>query len=516
MKQNIRPVVLCILDGWGLAPRWGGNAIELAEPKNMIKFWKDYPHTELVASGRAVGLPGQERGNSETGHLNIGAGKIVRQDYSLITSYIEDESFFENPILREAAEYARRHQSRVHLLGLVTENGVHAHVDHLMSLLELFRQQQISNVYVHAFTDGRDSDPKSAEKVLNKVEERMTDLKTGSFASISGRYYAMDRDHRWDRIQKVYDVIVNDRGQTATDWRDVIRQSYKKGVTDEFIPPTRLINKNNESVQIKDRDVVIFFNFRADRIRQLAQAIVLQDMKELERTKNPKNMFVASFVNYEEQLPIHVIFEPEKVGHPLSRVLSDAGMKQFHIAETEKYAHVTYFFAGGHEKAYPGENRKLISSSRVATYDLKPEMRAREITDTVIKELDSGSCHFYVCNLANADMVGHTGNLPATIEGVKVIDECLAKIKSAVDRQNGYLIITADHGNAEEMLNPSSGEMDTEHSKNPVPFMLITNDKSVTARKLRPSGVLADVAPTILDLFGMQKPEEMTGRSILT
>jgi len=513
--KNLSPLVLCILDGWGLAPRWGGNAIEIAEPKNMQRYWKDYPHSELVASGRAVGLPGQERGNSETGHLNIGAGKIVRQDYSLITSYIEDESFFENKTLRNAADYARRNQSSVHLLGLITENGVHAHSDHCTGLLEFFKQQQISQVFVHAFTDGRDSDPKSSEKYLNKVETRMKELRTGAIASISGRYYAMDRDRRWDRIQKAYDTIISGTGPKAANWRDVIHASYKKGVTDEFILPSSIIQKNGGIITIKDNDAVIFFNFRSDRIRQMAQAITVENFGEFKRERVLKKIFSASFVQYEEKLPIHTIFEPERARGSLPLVLAEKNLKQFHIAETEKYAHVTYFFAGGHEKNFSGEERKLIPSLKVATYDLAPQMRAREITDELIKAIESEKYQFLVCNLANADMVGHTGNIPATIEGIRIIDECLEKIKQAVDKQDGCFIITSDHGNAEEMLNPSTGEMDTEHSRNPVPFIIISNQTRLANAKLRLTGVLADIAPTILDIYNIPKPEEMTGKSLI-
>lgn len=514
-EKEIKPVMLCILDGWGLAQRWGGNAIEIAEPKNMKSFWENYPHSELVASGRSVGLPGQERGNSETGHLNIGAGRIVRQDYSLITGYIEDESFFENKVLREASDFVRSNQSSVHLLGLITENGVHGHLDHCISLLEFFKQQQISSIYLHAFTDGRDSDPKSAEKFLNKVEIRMEELKTGTIASISGRYYAMDRDRRWDRIEKAYNTIICGTGPTNTDWRTAINQSYKKGLTDEFILPTQIIPKKTKPIVINDSDAVIFFNFRADRIRQLAEAVVLPDFKEFPRQKILKNVFVASFVQYEEHLPMNAIFEPEKVDCSLSSVISDNNIKQFHIAETEKYAHVTYFFAGGHEKNFPGEDRKLIPSLKIATYDLAPEMRAREITDEILLALKQNKYGFLVCNLANADMVGHTGNLAATITGIKIIDECLGRIKQAVDKVNGYFIITADHGNAEEMLNPANGEMDTEHSRNPVPLILISENNKNKKIKLSPTGVLADIAPTILELYGIEKPKEMTGKSLI-
>jgi len=534
----IKPVVLIILDGWGLAPAGPGNAISQAKIPNFQKYWAVYPRTQLQASGEAAGLPKGERGNSEAGHLNLGAGQIVFQDLPRIDMAIADGTFFQKEAFLQAAEHVRKNQSRLHFLGLIGAGGVHSSMEHLLALIRFAKNQNITDLYLHLFTDGRDSPPTSAINYILKVEEELKNLGIGKVATLIGRYYAMDRDNRWERIQKAYDLLVLGRGEVAANPVEAIKKSYAAGKTDEFIEPIIL---DNQGV-IKDNDAVIFFNFRIDRPRQLTKAFILPDFENLEikkisfdpyaeryglkiyetpkgtttfkREKILKNLFFVTMTEYEKNLPVVVAFPPEPVKLPLARVLSEQGLRQIHIAESEKYPHVTVFFDGGREKPFVGEDWVEIPSPRVATYDLKPEMAAYELTNQVLKRLKGNIYDFILVNFANPDMIGHTGVISAGIKACEVVDECLGKIVDTVLNLNGSCIITADHGNIEEMINLTTGEIDTEHSTNPVPFIIIDKRYNHGGRIL-PRGILADVSPTVLNLLGIEKPQLMMGKSLI-
>jgi len=535
----INPLVLIILDGWGIAPEGPGNAVKLANTPNFNSFWAGYPHTQLLASGESVGLPKNEVGNSETGHLNLGAGRIIYQDLPRINLAIADGSFFKNETFLKAVDHVRKNKSCLHLMGLVGSGGVHSNIEHLYALLRLAKEEKIEDVYLHLFTDGRDSPPKSALIFFEQIETRLKNLKIGKIASISGRYYAMDRDNRWERTEKVYNALTLGIGQKAKNFKEAISNSYLKGVFDEFIEPTLIVNDQNQPIKlIEDNDAVIFFNFRIDRPRQLTKAFVLEDfesyqpqktsfdpyaekyghkqfeeifqIKTFVRKKIIKNLFFVTMTQYEEKLPVSVAFPQIKVDLPLARVLSEKGLRQFHIAETEKYPHVTTFFDGLFSSPFPGEEWVRIPSPKVATYDKKPEMSALKVTSLFLKKFETGYYSFVLINFANPDMVGHTGNLSATIKACEFVDYCLGKIVKKVISHKGTVIITADHGNAEELINLKTGEVDTEHSSNPVPFILI-NENLIGKAKNISSGILADVAPTILHLFGINIPAIMTG-----
>ncbi len=511
--------MLIILDGWGYAPSWGGNAIETADKPNMDNFWRKYPHTILRAAEEAVGLPIHEPGNSEVGHLNIGCGEIVRQNLPGITALIKDGNFFKNPYLLEAIENARKKSSNLHLLGLVSDGGVHSHISHLFALLDLLKQKSFSRVYIHMITDGRDTDPMKALSFIEALETKIRAVKVGKIESVMGRYYAMDRDNRWDRIAKAYDVLTSGIGEQADSPAKAVAESYRRGVYDEFIIPTAVQTETQPFTPIVANDSVIFFNFRADRVREITMALTAEKFRFFGRKKFPKNLYFATFAyneEYDEETPIHPVFKQPNQTQPLAKVLSQAGKKQYHIGETEKFAHVTYFFDGGQDKPFPGEVRELIPSPRVTTYDLKPEMSAYRITDTLLAKFRSYD--FIVVNFANADMVGHTGSLKATVKAVEVLDECLGKIVKATLAEKWTTIITADHGNAEQMINPNTGEPHTEHTINPVPFILVSENPALQ-NPLRGEGQdglkLSDIAPTILQIMGIPIPREMTGKSLV-
>jgi len=534
----IKPVVLIVLDGWGLAPAGPGNAISQAKTPNFQKYWAVYPKTQLQASGEAAGLPKGERGNSEAGHLNLGAGGIVFQDLPRIDMAIADGTFFQKGAFLKAAQHVRKNQSRLHLLGLIGAGGVHSSMEHLLALIRFAKNQNINDVYIHLFTDGRDSPPTSAINYILKVEEELKNLEIGKIATLIGRYYAMDRDNRWEKTQKAYDLLVLGKGEAATNPVEAIKKSYALGKTDEFIEPIILDRQGT----IKDSDAVIFFNFRIDRPRQLTKAFVLPNFETLEikkasfdpyaeryglkiyetpkgtttfkREKILKNLFFVTMTEYEKNLPVAVAFPPEPVKMPLTRVLSEEGLRQLHIAESEKYPHVTVFFDGGREKPSVGEDWVEVPSPKVATYDLKPEMAAYELTDQVLKRLKGNIYDFILVNFANPDMVGHTGVISAGIKACEVVDECLGKIVETVLNLNGACIVTADHGNVEEMINLTTGEIDTEHSINPVPFIVIDKRYNHGGRIL-PRGILADVAPTVLGLLGIEKPQLMIGKNLV-
>lgn len=506
----LHPVVLIVMDGWGCAPESSGNAIAQARIPNLTSYWRRFPHTLLGAAGEDVGLPAGQMGNSEVGHLNLGAGRIVYQDYSRINRAISQGDFFTNSVLLEALAQAQGQS--LHLMGLVSDGGVHSHMNHVYALLELAAQHDLQRVFVHAFLDGRDVPPTSAGTYLAALEEKMAELNLGHIATISGRYWAMDRDRRWERTALAYKALVLGEGKTAPSAAQAIKQAYEQGETDEFVRPTVLVQDNGDPVaRVKDGDMIIFFNFRPDRARQLTRTFVDEDFSEFSRGPQPPAVHFVCFIQYDETIKAPVAFAPQRLTNTLGEYLSRQGLTQLRIAETEKYAHVTFFFSGGEEQPFPGEQRRLIPSPKVATYDLKPEMSAYEVTAAVIEELRQGKFHLVILNYANVDMVGHTGKIAATIQAVETVDRCVGQVVEEVLRQRGVALITADHGNGEEMLDEGN-RPHTAHSCNQVPFIVVADDTD--AWEVRP-GRLADVAPTILDLLDLPTPAEMTGESLL-
>lgn len=518
--MNNKKVILVILDGWGIAPAWGGNAVESAETLNFDKYWRKYPHTILKAAEDAVGLPHHEPGNSEVGHLNIGCGQIVRQNLPGISLGIEDGSFFKNEILLEAIAKAKARDGNIHLVGLVSDGGVHSHILHLFALLDLLKKSNFKKVFIHMITDGRDTDPMKALSYLSELNDKIDQIKIGQIATISGRFYAMDRDNRWDRTEHFYDALTLGIGRRSQSPEKAISEAYRQGQYDEFILPTIIENEKQKFIPIQDSDSLILFNFRADRTRELTWAFVKKDFHEFNRRKFLPNLYFATFAfheEYEEKLTAKTVFRPKPILSPLARIFSENNLKQFHTAETEKYAHVTYFFNGGHEKPYYGEDRLLVPSPKVATYDLKPDMSIQEVTEGFLKK--HHNYDFTIVNFANPDMVGHTGNVKATIKACEAVDVCLGKLVDAALSEKKVIIVTADHGNAEQMINPNTSEPDTEHTINPVPFMLISDDPGLQnpLRQNVNSNLLAlcDIAPTILKIMGLPQPKEMTGRNLM-
>ena len=509
MKDKV--TMLMILDGFGDNPNKDGNAIKLANTPNIDKLMKKYPNTDIYTSGKYVGLPDGQMGNSEVGHTNIGAGRIVYQELTRITKSIEDGDFFSNQELIAAIENCKKNNSKLHILGLVSDGGVHSHIRHLYGLLELAKRRDFEDVYVHCFLDGRDTPPASAEGYIIKLQEKMQEKGIGKIASISGRFYSMDRDKRWQRVQKCYDALVKGEGLKANSAVKAIEDSYQKEVFDEFVEPTVICNGEEPIAKIEENDSVIFFNFRPDRAREITRAIVDKEFNEFETKK--MNVYFVCFTNYDETMPnVHIAFKKETLHNTFGEVVSKAGLTQLRIAETEKYAHVTFFFNGGEEKQYPGEDRILVPSPKVETYDQKPEMSAYEVTDKVVEALENDKYDAVILNFANTDMVGHTGSLEAAIKAVEAVDECVGRIVKVIEEKKGNLIITADHGNAEQMIDYKTGEPHTAHTTNPVPIILITDNPSY---KLKENGKLADLAPTMLELMGLEKPQEMTGESLL-
>ena len=506
----LRPVLLVVLDGWGVAAPGSGNAIELARTPVFDRLLASYPHGTLEASGLAVGLPAGQMGNSEVGHLNIGAGRVVYQDLTRITLAVEDGSFFENRVLHQAFVKAVGRRSTVHLMGLVSAGGVHSDMGHLKACLEMARREGASDVVVHAFLDGRDTPPRSAQRYLAEIQAFMAEICVGRYGIISGRYYAMDRDTRWDRTKLAYDAMVYGDGQHAATAAEAVAQAYERGENDEFVRPT--IVADDAAALVKDGDVCIFFNFRPDRARQLTRAFFDRGFDLFDRGPHPPFVDFVTMTEYKKEFPVPVAFPPERPGHVLAEVLAEHGLRQLHIAETEKYAHVTFFFNGGVEAVVPGERRILVPSPRdVPTYDYKPEMSAFQVTDELLAQLAGGEFDFIVVNYANADMVGHTGVIPAAIAAVEAVDACLGQIVTAVVNQGGVCLITADHGNSDTMLEPD-GSANTAHSTNQVPFIATLPAEGV---RVREDGMLADIAPTALHLLGIAAPPEMTGRDIL-
>lgn len=520
-----RPVVLAILDGFGIAPAAEGNAITEAKMPVFKHLIETYPAMTVHASGGAVGLSWGEMGNSEVGHLTIGAGRIFYQSLPRINLAIETGDFFANTMLKKAFDHARKNGSALHLMGLVSEGNVHASLEHLKALLDMCQREKCSNVFIHAFLDGRDALYNSGKGFLTEVQTKIGEVGIGKIASLSGRYYAMDRDNRWDRVQKAYDAIVNGVGETAETWEAAMDASYAKSVFDEQFVPTVIAPGGKPVATVKEHDSVIFFNFRPDRARELTKAFVLPGFDKFPRTAFADLEFVT-FTEYEKDLPVDVAWPPQLIDHCLAQVISDANMRQLHIAETEKYAHVTFFLNGMREDEFPGEDRVIIPSPRVSSYDQQPEMSAPQITERVVKEIAAGQYDFIVLNFANPDMVGHTGNEAATIKALETIDNCLGQITNAALAVGGAVLITADHGNAEEVKNLVTNDIDKEHSTNPVPLIIIHKDlegiRAPTGDVIGgdlslnpPVGMLADVAPTILHMMGLKQPTEMTGQSLI-
>mgnify|MGYP000516760052 CR=1 FL=1 len=507
-----KPTVLLILDGYGLNDKKEGNAVALANTPVMDKLMAEYPFVKGQASGMAVGLPEGQMGNSEVGHLNMGAGRIVYQELTRITKEIEDGTFFENEELVKAMENAKKNNSALHIFGLLSDGGVHSHITHMYGTLEMAKKFGLEKVYVHAFLDGRDTPPASAAEYMQQMVDKMAEIGVGEVATISGRYYAMDRDNNWDREEKAYVAMTKGEGVEETDPVQAIKNSYAKDVTDEFVLPT-VIKKDGQPVAtITDGDSVVFCNFRPDRARQITRAFCADDFDGFAREKKLDLTFVC-FTEYDVTIPNKLIaFKKVEVKNTFGEYLAAHNMKQARIAETEKYAHVTFFFNGGEEKQYPGEDRILVPSPKVETYDMKPEMSAYEVTDKVCEALENDKYDVVILNFANTDMVGHTGSLQAAIKAVEAVDECVGRIVKIIEEKKGNLLITADHGNAEQMIDYKTGEPHTAHTTNPVPIILITDNKEY---KLKENGKLADLAPTMLDLMGINKPEEMTGESLL-
>ncbi|MEI6596646.1 MAG: 2,3-bisphosphoglycerate-independent phosphoglycerate mutase [bacterium] len=522
--MGTRPVVLMVLDGWGIANPYAGNAISQANTPNIKNYIAKYPSTTLVASGEGVGLPWGESGNSEVGHLNLGLGRIIYQNLPKINKSIADRSFYKNKILLKAIEQAKSNNSKLHLIGLASNGCVHSSLEHLQALIALMAESGVNEFYVHAILDGRDTPFNSGLNFIKEIEASLAGTK-GKIASLSGRFYAMDRDNHWGRTAKAYEAMVLGLGEKHESAEKAIEESYEKKIYDEEFMPT-VITKNGDPVtKIEDGDAVIFFNYRPDRARQLTKAFVLPSFEKFKREKY-LNILFATFVEYEKNLPVEIIFPFEILKNTLGDVLAESGLKQLRIAETEKYAHVTYFFNGGREIKSENEDQMLVSSPAVSSYDLKPEMSALEVTDKILKAIEQDSYDFILINFANADMVGHTGNLSATIKAVEIVDKCVSKVANSVLSKGGLLFITADHGNAEGLFNMQTGMIDKEHSTNPVPFLIIGKEyegKSLylpdapggDLSLIQPQGMLSDVAPTILKVMGLEKPKEMTGRSLI-
>jgi len=522
---NVTPVTLCILDGFGIAPDSEGNAVTRAKTPNLDQILQRYPAMALCASGDDVGLSWGEMGNSEVGHLAIGSGRVFYQMLPRINRDIEQKTFFDNPALLKAIEHAKENKSALHMVGLVSEGLIHSSDAHLHALLDLAKQHKFKEVYIHAILDGRDTEKDAAIDFINNLQAKMKEVKIGKIASLSGRFYAMDRNQRWDRIETAWQAMVNGKSQnTFDDPVEAIQASYKKEVFDEQFVPTVITRRKKPVATIKDKDAVIFFNYRPDRARQLTKAFVLPNFDKFERTYFP-NLFFTTMAEYESGLPVEVAFPPNVISNSLGETVSNAGLSQFHVSETEKYAHVTFFINGTHEDPFKGEERAIVHSPQVASYDETPAMSSKEVTDRAVKEIKSGKFDLSVMNLANPDMVGHTGTLKAGIKAVEAADECVGRIVEAALANEGVVVITADHGNVEEMVNLATGEISKVHSTNPVPLYLVGkqfegqlapsgevpgNDLSL----VQPIGLLADIAPTILSIMGVEKPEEMIGTSL--
>ena len=508
-----KPVVLMVLDGYGLNDNPKGNAIAMANTPVMDKLMAECPYVAGQASGMFVGLPDGQMGNSEVGHMNIGAGRIIYQDLTRITKAINDGEFFQNKVLLEAIENAKKTGGDIHLWGLLSDGGVHSHIEHLYGMLEMCKKNGLTNVYVHAFLDGRDTPPASGKDFLAQLQSKMDEIGVGAIASLSGRYYAMDRDNNWDRVEKAYNSLVKGEGVLATSVQDAMQASYDDGVTDEFVLPTVITDADGKPLSlVKDGDSVVFFNFRPDRAREITRAFC--DDKFTGFDRKFLNLYYACFKDYDETIPNkHIAFEKESITNTFGEFLANNGKKQLRLAETEKYAHVTFFFNGGVEEPNKDEERILVNSPKdVATYDLKPEMSAPEVGAKLVEAIKSDKYDVIVINFANPDMVGHTGVIEAAVKAVERVDSLVGDAVEAIKEKDGALFICADHGNAEKMIDYETGEPHTAHTTNPVPFILVNYDSDYT---LREGGALCDIAPTLIEIMGLEQPKEMTGKSLL-
>ncbi len=493
-RERPKPLVLTILDGWGFRAATEGNAIAQARKPTYDALLRDFPNTLIHTSGKAVGLPDGQMGNSEVGHLNIGAGRVVHMDVTRLDVMIEEGSFFNNPELVTALQHPR-----VHILGLVSSGGVHSSTGHLYALLRMAKQQKVGQVFIHAFTDGRDTGPNTGAGFIEELQRKIDEYGIGKIASLSGRYYAMDRDKRWDRIDRAYKAMVTGEGIKATDPVQALKQSYEHGITDEFLEPVTIVDQNNEPIgPIHEDDSIIFFNYRADRAREMTEVL------------SKRNQNYATLTQYDKSFPVPFVLPKEHPDNILANVFAQMNWANLRVAETEKYAHVTYFFNGGVEKPYAGEERQMVASPKVATYDLKPEMSAEGILDLTRKQIESDSFDVIVMNFANADMVGHSGQMAPTVKAVEAVDACLSGLYAALRQKNFSWIITADHGNAEMMIDPLTGGPHTYHTTNLVPFLLVDDSHY----KLNQTGALQDIAPTILGVLGVEQPKQMTGRDL--
>lgn len=507
-----KPVALMILDGFGLRDEVEGNAVAQAKKPNFDRYWATYPHTQLGASGESVGLPDGQMGNSEVGHLNIGAGRIVYQDLTRISKSIREGEFFENETFLGAIQHVKANGSKLHLYGLVSDGGVHSHINHLYALLELVKKQEVPEVYVHAFLDGRDVMPHTAVNYIRDLQNKMEELGVGKIATVQGRYYAMDRDKRWERTEKAYRAMVYGEGPQYTDPIAALKESYEKSVTDEFVIPTVIVKEDGSPVGlIEDHDAMIMFNFRPDRAIQISLAFTNEDFRGFDRgPKRPKDLYYVCLTHFSESIDGYVAYKPTNLDNTFGEVVAQNGLAQLRIAETEKFPHVTSFFSGGREEKFPGEERILIPSPKVATYDLKPEMSAYEVTDAVVKEVEADKFDVIVLNFANPDMVGHSGIMEAAVKAVEAVDECLGRVVDKILEKGGVAMIIADHGNADIMIDPATGKPWTAHTTQPVPCIV-----TKPGIQLRDGGILADVAPTLLKLLELPQPIEMTGKSLI-
>ena len=509
--MNVTPVLLIILDGFGYREETDYNAILAARKPNWDKLWRDYPHTLLNASDKFVGLPSGQMGNSEVGHLNIGAGRVVYQDLSRVDVAIEDGSFYTNPALTKAVASAKQNGSALHIMGLLSPGGVHSHENHLFAMLEMAARAGLKKVYLHAFLDGRDTPPRSAAQSLQLLQEKCIALGIGKIASIVGRFYAMDRDNRWERVQPAYELLTQGRAEfTATNALNGLALAYARGESDEFVKATAIASKDEPAATMQDGDVVVFMNFRADRAREITRALTDKAFDGFHRAYIPKLASLVTLSRYGDDFKLPCAYTQEEIHNGFGEYISSLGLKQLRIAETEKYAHVTYFFNGGREQPYPGEERILVPSPKVATYDLKPEMSAFEVTDKLEAAILSRQYQAIICNYANGDMVGHSGNLAAAILAIEALDICIGRVVKAMQSIGGEVIITADHGNAEQMIDRVTHQAHTAHTLNPVPFLYIGRNAT-----LKDQGALRDLAPSLLTMMGLPQPAEMTGHSLI-
>ena len=506
-----RPMVLMILDGWGHREEPEANAVAAARLPVMDALWRENPHTLIQASAASVGLPAGQMGSSEVGHLNIGAGRVVYQEYARINRAIEDGSFFENHELTDTADAVREGDGAFHIIGLLSDGGVHSHQSHIEAMVKLAVERGAPRVFVHAFLDGRDTSPQSAHRYIHRLQKHMAEVGGGRIATLIGRYYAMDRDRRWDRVQAAYDLLTQGKGLAARSAIEAVDAAYERGETDEFVQATAMVDEEGRPVgPIRDGDAVVFMNFRSDRARQITRPFIEPSFDKFERESVPDLARFICLTEYNDAFDVPVAFPPQRLKKILGGYLAERGLRQLRIAETEKYAHVTFFFNGGVEVPFQGEDRVLVHSPQVATYDQQPEMSAYELTDKVIRAVDAGTYDVIIMNFANADMVGHTGNFEATVNALEAVDGCVGRVVESVRAHRGELLITADHGNAEQMVDPETGKIHTAHTTNPVPFIYV-GDRPVTMAE---TGALEDIAPTLLHLMGLPQPAEMTGHAL--